>query len=143
MAHDSRRDQLFTLNWGDDWGYASGVQASIVPCTGSVQTSIKFNASAALDSFMAEKPSYGALDYDPENDRFLFYSGQGLAAGRVYVVKPNSTTTWDMSMLATTGKLPPATTAAGVHNRFRYVPALKGFLLIPTSTSNLFFIRTA
>jgi hypothetical protein len=144
IAHDSMRNQLFTLNWADGMGYSNqALYASVVPCNGSVQTSISFNPSAAVTSFIDEKPTYAAMDYDPDNDRFLFYCGQGAAAGRVYVVKPNSSTKWDMSFLATTGNLPPVTPGAGLHNRFRYVPSLKGFVLMPTATSNLFFIRTA
>jgi hypothetical protein len=96
-----------------------------------------------VNSFIADQPTYAAMDYDPDNDRFLFYCGQGAGAGRVYVITPNASTTWDVSFLATTGNLPPATPGDGVHNRFRYVPALKGFLLMPKATSNLFFIRTA
>lgn len=144
IAHDSRRNQLFTLNWADGFGYSTqALFASVVPCAGSVQTSIRFNPSAALDSIVADKPTYAGMDYDVDNDRFLFYCGQGAGAGRVYVVTPNATTTWDISLLASTGALPPATPASGVHNRFRYVPALRGFLLMPSATSNLFFIRTA
>jgi hypothetical protein len=144
IAHDSRRNQLFTLNWGDDFGAGSGVFATVVPCAGSTQTSISFKPSAALDSFIADKPTYAGMDYDPDNDRFLFYCGQGAGAGRVYVVTPNAGTTWDMSFLPISGnKLPPATPVSGVHNAFRYVPALRGFVLMPTAQSNLFFIRTA
>jgi len=143
IAHDSLRNQLFTLNWGDGQGFdPQKLFASIVPCNGSVQTSIKFNASTALSSLEAERPSYAGMDYDVSNDRFLFYCGQGVGA-KVYVVKPNAGTTWDVSILSTTGKVPPATRTDGVHTRFRYVPALKGFVLLPNSDSNLFFIRTA
>lgn len=145
IAHDTLRNQLFTLNWGDNQGYGTQAMfASIVPCTGSTQTSIKFNPSAAVSSFAAEQPSYAAMDYDPDNDRFLFYCGQGAGAGRIYVIKPNSGTTWDMSILTLAGSaLPPATPSSGVHNRFRYVPALKGFVLMPSASANLYFIRTA
>jgi hypothetical protein len=145
IAHDTRRNQLFTLNWADGMGYSNqALFASVVPCAGSVQSSISFNPSAAVNSFIADKPTYSAMDYDPENDRFLFYCGQGTGAGRVYVITPNAGLTWDMSLLPINGaKLPPATPDAGVHSRFRYVPALRGFVLMPTATSNLFFIRTA
>jgi hypothetical protein len=143
IAHDSLRNQLFTLNWGDGQGFgAAAMFASVVPCNGSIQSSIKFNPSAALISFIAEQPSYAGMDYDPDNDRFLFYCGIGMAAGRIYVIKPNSGSTWDISLLPTSGKLPPPTADAGIHSRFRYVPALKGFVMMPSGTSNLFFIRT-
>jgi hypothetical protein len=145
IAHDSRRNQLFTLNWADGFGFSTqALFATVVPCAGSTQTGISFKPSAALDSFIADKPTYAGMDYDPDNDRFLFYCGQGVGAGRVYVVAPNASTTWDMSLLPISGsKLPPPTPDAGVHNRFRYIPALRGFLLMPSATSNLFFIRTA
>lgn len=145
VAHDSHRNQLFTLNFGDGQGY--GVQklnASRIPLNGSQQISVGFNASAAVNSFMADKPTYSGMDYDPVNDCFLFYCGQGAGAGRVYVVKPNITNTWDMSIMALAGiNRPPATPGDGVHNRFRYIPALRGFLLMPSGRSNLFFLRTS
>lgn len=144
VAHDSRRNQLFTLNWGDGFGYgAQELFSSIVPLNGSTQYKIRFNPSQALTQLIADKPTYAALDYDPQNDRFLFYCGQGAGAGRVYVIKPNASQTWDISVLPTTGKLPPATPSSGVQNRFRYIPALRGFVLMPNGSSNLFFIRTA
>jgi hypothetical protein len=145
IAHDSQRNQLFTLNWADGQGYSqAAVFATRLPLGGNEQIAVKFNPSAALESFIADKPTYAGMDYDPHNDRFLFYCGQGAGAGRVYVVKPNATNLWDMSMLELTGMArPPATPGNGVHNRFRYIPALRGFLLIPTGSSNLFFLRVA
>jgi hypothetical protein len=38
---------------------------------------------------------------------------------------------------------PSDPTGAGVNNRFRYVPKLKGFVLLANSATNLYFIRTA
>jgi hypothetical protein len=145
IAHDSLRNQLFSLQWADGMGYSTqGVFATRVPLSGSEQLSVTFAAGPALDSFIAEKPSYAGMDYDAPNDRFLFYCGQDGAAGRVYVVKPNAGNVWEMSLLPLAGALrPPATPPAGVHNRFRYVPALRGFLLMATAKSNLYFIRTS
>ncbi|WP_147373859.1 hypothetical protein [Massilia cavernae] len=145
IAHDSQRNQLFTLNWGDGQGYgAEALQASRIPVNGTQQIAVRFNASTALTTFAAERPAYAGMDYDPVNDRFMFYCGQGAGAGRVYIVKPNATNMWDMSILAPTStKRPPATPGDGVHNRFRYIPALRGFLLMPSGSSNLFFLRTS
>jgi hypothetical protein len=85
------------------------------------------------------------MDYDPVNDQFLFYCGQGSGAGRIYVIKPNTTNTWDMSILplAAGSPLPPPIAGNGVNGRFLYVPSLKGFVLLPNSASNLWFIRTS
>jgi hypothetical protein len=85
------------------------------------------------------------MDYDPDNDRFLFYSGQGAAAGRVYAIQiGEGSEPWDMSLLAVTpGITPVPVRDSGVHNRFRYVPALKGFVLLARRDANLYFLRTA
>lgn len=145
IAHDSLRNQLFSLNWGDGFGYGfKEVFATRVPVDGAEQFKVTFNPSPALSSFISEMPAYAGMDYDPHNDRFLFYSGRGAAAGRVYVVKPNAGNVWDISILQLSGpKLPPSTPGAGVHSRFRYIPALRGFLLSPTGRTNLFFFRVA
>ena len=86
------------------------------------------------------------MDYDVDNDRFLFYGGASpTAAGRIYVIQPTSGDTWDLSqlLLAPGSRIPPPIPPAGVHNRFRYVPALKGFILLAKGNDNLYFIRTS
>lgn len=145
IAHDSARNQLFSLNWADGMGYSKlAVFATRTPANGSEQISVTFNPSPALDSFVTDKPTYAAMDYDPVNDNFLFYCGQGPGAGRIYVVTPNATNVWDMSLFQLTGSArPPATASAGVTGRFRYVPALRGFVMMPSGKSNIFFIRTS
>jgi hypothetical protein len=145
IAHDSLRNQLFSLQWADGMGYGTpALFASRVPLSGNEQISVSFAPSAALDTFIEEKPTYAGMDYDVANDRFLFYCGIGETAGRVYVVKPNAGNVWDMSLLALAGSARPAATPHnGVHNRFRYVPALRGFLLMANAKSNLYFIRTS
>jgi hypothetical protein len=85
------------------------------------------------------------MDYDIVNDKFLFYHGAG-DTKRVYVITPGSGTTWDMSILGLgpgteTPDDPPAN-GSGINGRFRYVPALKGFVMLPRGTANLFFLRT-
>ncbi|MBC7465766.1 MAG: hypothetical protein H7256_07225 [Bdellovibrio sp.] len=85
------------------------------------------------------------MDYDPDNDRFLFYDGRGSAMGRVFVIKASSGNTYDMSLMpVTVGSVKPTeTTPAGINSNFKYVPRLKGFILLPRRSSNLFFIKTA
>ncbi len=147
MAYDKARNQIFTLQYGDGQGYnAPNVFASKIELASGVQTDITIKPSSAYSMFVAEVPVYAAMDYDIVNDRFLFYSGLGDAAGRVYAIKPSSTSTeWDMSLLQTTASSvkPPPTMGAGLNSNFKYVPALKGFVLLPTRDSNLFFIKTA
>lgn len=145
IAHDKLRNQLFAMNWADGEGFSTQqLFASRIPVTGSEQISVTFNPSAALSSLIADAPTYAAMDYDADNDRFLFYCGQGSKGGVVYVIKPNSGNVWDVSLLQLTGTTrPPATPGNGVQNRFRYVPALRGFVLLATGSANLFFLRTA
>lgn len=147
VAHDTKRGQLFTLQVGDGQGYSLnlGLQSSRIPLSGNQQFDVTFNSSPALTQFLADSPTYSAMDYDPDNDRFLFYCGQSTGAGRIYVISPNSGNVWDMSILPLgPGSLTPiAATGAGINRRFSYIPALKGFVMLPTKSSNLYFIRTA
>lgn len=146
VAHNNSRNELFSLQWADGMGYSTlGIFASRVDLARGVQTEITFKPGPVVDLFTAEKPTYAAMDYDPENDQFLFYSGQGKAAGRVYVIKPQDGNEWEMSLLATIpgSPMPPATPSSGVNSNFLYVPRLKGFVLLPNQKANLFFIKTA
>lgn len=146
IAYDSRRNQMFSLQWGDGQGYPlTPMIATRVPLDGKQQIMVTFNPSAALTQWLAEKPSYAGMDYDPDGDRFLFYSGVDTAAGRVYVIKPADGNVWDMSLLGG-GSLKVAGSpegGAGINSRLRYVPALRGFVLLARGTSNLYFLRTA
>jgi hypothetical protein len=145
IAHDSRRNQLFTLNWADGESYGDlKMHATRIPVNGSSQFNVRFNPSAAVDAFIADAPAYSGMDYDPSNDRFLFYYGQGTSAGRIYVITPNDGDDWDMSLLtlASGSALPPASPGSGVNNRFRYVPDLGGFIMLPAAAQPLWFIST-
>jgi hypothetical protein len=138
------RNLIFSLQFGDGQGYDLnlGVVARRLDTTTGNSVAISFEPSAALNEFVAAQPTYAGMDYDAANDRFLFYSSA--ETGKVYVVTPNATTTWSMSVLATTG-MPAATpgSGAGINKRFRYLPSLGGFVLLPSRTSNLFFLRTS
>ena len=139
-ALDSKRNILFGLCFGDGQGYDSGIKA--IKQTGNVQTQLTFNLSPAVTQFIADTPAYAAMAYDPVNDFFLFYSG--FAAGRIYKIIPNSSNIWDMEIFAYgPGSVTPIASVAGTNSRFSYVPALKGFVLLPSRASNLQFMRTA
>jgi hypothetical protein len=143
-AFDSSRSQLFGLcyNDGEGFGSAGGV-ASKVPIGGTTETAVTFNSSSAYTAWQALAPEYAAMDYDADNDRFLFYDGRSAGSGVVYVITPNSGTTWDMSTLTTTGSAPGYTGTSGIVGKFKYMPLLGGFVALPTASSNLFFLRTA
>jgi hypothetical protein len=84
-----------------------------------------------------------SLEYDPHRDAFVSYesgsqtlrelSASSLAAGG----NPSWTTR------AFTGSTPVSSDPAGTFGRFRYVPALKGYLVAPTQSSSVYFFRSA
>ena len=146
MSYDSLRDQLFQFSWGNGEGSGIGVTAFKYNAAGTTQTAITLNASAAYSQFQADTPQLAGMDYDPINDRFLFYQAQGIVAApttRIYVITPNAGNAWDMSILSVTGVTPPAAAGAGVCSRFAYVPSLKGFVYMARGTTNIHFFRTA
>jgi hypothetical protein len=145
VSHDSARNQLFCLMWGDGFGGGTGVNASRVLLSGTTRADISFNSGSGLTQFIADAQHYGGMDYDPINDCFLWYSGVGSTAGRVYKITPNSTTTWDIEIFALgAGSVTvSATPGAGCNSKFWYMPAFSGFVLLPNSGAGLHFIRTA
>ncbi len=148
VCYDSTRGHLFALAWGDGQGNTLGgisTTLSAIRIAGSTKTNITFNPSAALTQFKSDAPAYSAMEYDPINDQYLFYQGATGSTSRVYVVKPNASSVWDMSILTlgTGSVVPDAAVGAGVFNRFKYVAALRGFVLMSAGTSNLYFLRTA
>jgi len=146
MCHDSKRQQLFALAWGDGQAGGTGVTAACFTANGTVRTTITFEAGAALTQFTADQPAYAAMEYDAENDQYYFYDGQAGRAGRIYVITPVAgSSVWRMSILqlGSGSATPPNVGTAGVLSRFRYVRELKGFVLMSTGIDNLYFIRTA
>lgn len=157
LAFDSRREQLFSLSWGNGEDlYGTEVRAFVYrdlysvledgPSAAPTRTAITLNSiGGALAQFAADKTEYGGLDYDAGLDAFLFYDGRNAGGvdrrGRVYCIKPNAGTTWDISILATVGT-PPHVKGAGVSSRFRYVPNLKGFVLYADGAQPLWFLPT-
>lgn len=74
-----------------------------------------------------------ALEYDPDGDRYLFYSsGQNIQA-----INP---TTFAVTTITMSGGT-PAAAQNGVYNKFRYVPELKGVALVNSYTGNVYFAR--
>ena len=143
VCFDPKRNHLFALAWGDGQGDGSVMNAFKI--AGTEKTAITFNASAALSQFLDDKPNYAAMEYDPRNDKYYFYEGADGRTDRVYVVTPNDTAVWDIAILALgSGSItPPMVRGAGIMNRFKYVAALNGFVLLAAGTSELYFLRTA
>lgn len=140
-ALDTVRNQLFGLTWGDGEGSGTGIRAVQLDYLAGTQRTITFSAGSvtSVNQFTADAPQYAGMTYDPVNDRFLFYSNG--TAGRVYVVKPNAGTTWDMSILSASGALPA--TVAPLVKRFAYFPELRGVACLPSDNGNIYFMRLA
>ena len=145
-AFDAARNQLFGLCFADGEGYGPAVLNAVrVPIAGNTAHAVTFAASPALSQFMADSPAYCGMDYDPIGDQFLFYCGQGAGAGRVFVITPNEGNVWDMSLLSlgASSATPADPGVGGVNNRFRYVAALGGFVLLANEGSDLYFLPTS
>jgi len=143
-AYDSARNLVFSMCYGDGQGYSLGLglQAYKVDAATGTSTAITFNSSAALTALIVAEPTYAAMDYEPTLDKFLFYHGG--ETGKVYTITPNASAVWDIGVLSTSGTPASApTSGSGINRRFVYVPAYKGFVLLPQASSNLYFLRTA
>jgi len=138
-AWDSTRAMLFGLAVGD--GEGSGTDVRAVRQIGITQTAITFNSSAAYTQFQADAGSYAGMAYDPVNDKFLWYSGQGSAAGRIYVITPNSGTVWDMAILTTSGDTLPASSALVKKWHYMTLGSIGGIAIVPTAASDVHFLR--
>ena len=157
-AWDPVRNQLVTLGFGDGWGYGNfpTLNAYTIDATGMTATPLTFNPSPGLTQFLTDTPVSASFEYDPDHDRFLYFDARhdgdhGAAddGGRIFVITPNATSTWDVDILplGPGTQNPPRSSDVGINSRFRYVPALKGFVYLQAATWNdapdLYFIRTA
>lgn len=140
MAHDATRDKLFSLSIGDGEGGGSGVNAHRFSIDGATRDTIAFNASSAYTQFQADAGIHAGMDYVVATDRFYWYAGTS-SASRVYVITPNSGTTWDMAVLSVTGVTPATIQGQGIFSRFRYVASLGGFVCMGSGAAPLNFIR--
>jgi hypothetical protein len=137
--------KMFALNWGDGMASGSGISAFLIDT--SSKTAISFNSSSALTQFQTDGPAYAALEWDWINRYFIFYEAKEGKEQRFYIIRPNATTTWDMELLTvTSGSDIPAyglsASAGALCNKFKYVPALRGFIHLGRGSYPLAFLRT-
>ena len=156
-AWDPVRNQLLSIGFGDGWGYGNYpmLNAYTIPADGSTANPLTFNPSLGLTQFLADAPVSSAFEYDPDHDRFLYFDGRGdgqygdaADGGRIFIITPNATSTWDVSILelGPGTQNPPRSSDTGIYSRFRYVPALKGFAYVFAPSWNvatdIYFIKT-
>lgn len=135
---------MFGLQWGDGQGGGTGIAAYKRVMSTLTDSTITFSAgsAAAAAQFASDTPFYAGMDWDAANGRFLFYAG----GSRVYSITPNSGSEWDMAILTTTGTAPGAAAAGGINSKWTYVAGLggvSGFVGMPASSGNVFFLRVA
>lgn len=143
---DSTRKQFFGVQVGDGQRYSLSLGLVAVKIVGPVATAITIADSPAKTMFLNDLPEYAGMAYDPVNDQFLFYWGASEETrGRIFIIKPNNTTTWDMTLFnyQSGGVLPVAAAASGINSKFTYVPQLKGIVTLLSAKSNLYFMRTS
>lgn len=138
-ALDTLRNQLFGLAFGNGEGAGTGMRA--VKQNGTTQTAITFNSiGGAYEAWLAQAPQYACMCYDAANDRFLF---MGTGAATIYVITPNSGTTWDMSTLSASGTAPTAPPSSGVPSRMHYIPEYQTVVLILNDSDNIYYLKVA
>lgn len=146
-ALDTRRNQCFGLAWADGEGAGTGpdlvMRAVVLDYTAGTQRAITFDAgsTSAVNQFITDKPAYAGMDYDPINDRFLFLSSE-VGKNRVFIITPNGTNVWSMSIQTGAGTLP---VGVNMVKKFTYFENLgggvSGFACIPDITGNIQFLR--
>jgi hypothetical protein len=131
MAVDSTRGRLLVIGGSDPAGSTTG--------------SAYYNLSTLSRQLNVARPAgYAfALEYDPDRDVFVSpqagsatvreASASALAAG--------SGATWTTRTF--TGATPPSGAAGRIYGRFRHVPELKGYILVPGLESSVYFFRSA
>jgi len=141
MAFDSARSQFFHLAWGDGQASGSGVSAYKYNAAGNTQTAITLNSiGGALAQFTADTGSYASMEYVVANDCYFWWDG---VSRRLYKVVPNTGTTWDLSIQATTGTAPPQAESSFGRMVRIVTPNFSGLAFMPTGYTNLYFLRTA
>ncbi len=147
-SFDGLRNELFTLMVGDGQGYETpAVHASRIALgddTALVQEPITLAPGPGLDALTAQTPTYAAMAHDPNSGDHYFYEGYH-EPGRVLAVTPRSSGEWPVRVLSLSSSAgtPPPCLGSGIQNRFQYVAVLKGFVLLPQASSELWFFRVA
>jgi hypothetical protein len=131
MVWDPVRSHIFALSMGNGQG-GSGVRA--VRATAAAAAAITLTGLAAATFAADTSMAYSAMEYDIENDCYLFLSGYPNMT--IYKIVPNNTTSWPISIVTTTGDALTATAADGVCSRWKYVHNLNGsdvsgFIYVP------------
>lgn len=146
-AFDSKRSRIFSLSNSSWFVPAAGVHSTVIDPNTGVKARVSFNSSTAWTDFQSKAGEFvlTALDYDALHDCFYFYNGDSYGVTgqtqKVYRIKPNSGTTWDMDLLPIEGGVVPRPAgASGVLTKFKYVQRLNALVLV-VAGQDVYYMR--
>lgn len=148
---DSTRNGVFGIMWSD--GQSPGTNSvsiahTLNPSSGSPTIrNITINSSSAYTTFQNNTPLYGAMDYDPIRDRYLFMHGTGGSVAGIdgaptfYEIIPNAGTGWDMVIPSSFSGAVGTIQSSGAVGKLKYISkgGIGGFIMYSNS---LYFLRT-
>lgn len=141
-AFDTVRNRIYHLCSGNNFDTGSSTITSVAITPAGVKTPVTLSGSG-LAQFQADAPGFltSELVYDSRRDCFYFYDGFSAGTGgRVYKIVPVDATSATITILATSG-VSVALSARGICGRFKYCATYDCLLVLPTSTSNIHFLR--
>lgn len=144
-AIDTARNGLTVLSTRAGPGL-TGLVFFRVDLDSGVRTDLTMQASADWTTFQALNTNHGGLHYAPELDCFFFCFGGTGQGGRVWRIRPVSGTTWTIEQLAMTGQAVPdgiGVANGNILSRFRYLPALRAVMALPSATDPIYVARVA
>jgi hypothetical protein len=138
---DTDRNVFFGLSYGP--GLIGGTGTRCYTVTESLTRTDVTLSGSGLAQFEADQCEFSGMDYDQANGWHLFYSGNNSGtAGRIYKVQMTSASTATIAVYGDNGALPQSD-VGGIQNKFTYVPALSGFVAMPSRTGGVKFMRTS
>jgi hypothetical protein len=123
MAVDTTRGRMYMTDGSSGWYYNL---SSLARTTGRA-------APSGYDY---------SVEYDPDRDAFVSYANAlGIRELSASSLASGGNPAWTTRTF--TGSAPSAGESAGTYGRFRYVPELKGYVVVPTQSSSVYFFRSA
>jgi len=108
-------------------------QGLIVTFSGtSMVSDVTFTGPLAANVIQGQ----AGLEYLARDDAYFLKTPSGGVVARI------NAATFEATAQATTGPTPPDA-VNGVYNRWRYLPLLRGFVYLPSGSSNFWFLATA
>ena len=83
-----------------------------------------------------------AIEYDPDRDAFVSCRSGSLTIDELDAASLASGGSPGWTSRAFSGTTPASSESNGTYGRFRYVPELRGYVIVPTSTSSVYFYRS-